>query len=52
MHIEDTERLIIELEMLKVVLYMVSKKRQPQQQEEYQQKQQQSIYLARLIRCY
>lgn len=28
MHIEDTERLVTEIEMLKVVLYLVSRKQQ------------------------
>ena len=35
MHIEDTQVLVTEeIEMLKVVLYLVNRKQQPQQQEE------------------
>jgi uncharacterized protein (DUF779 family) len=33
MHIEDTQRLVTEIEMLKVVLYLVSRKQQYQQQQ-------------------
>jgi hypothetical protein len=41
MHIEDTERLVTEIEMLKVVFYLVSRKQQ----------QLLPVYLARIIKC-
>ena len=35
MHIEDTQRLVTEIEMLKVVLYLVSRRRQNSSREDY-----------------
>jgi hypothetical protein len=34
-HIEKTQRLVTEIEMLKVVLYLVSRKQQQKEEEEY-----------------